>query len=25
VHERELFKSRIWRSPKMWELARAIF
>ncbi|OGR24378.1 MAG: phosphoenolpyruvate carboxykinase [Desulfobacca sp. RBG_16_60_12] len=25
VHERELFKSRIWRSPEMWELARAIF
>jgi phosphoenolpyruvate carboxykinase (GTP) len=25
VYERELFKSRVWRSPKMWELARAIF
>lgn len=25
VHERELFKSRLWRSPKIWELARAIF
>jgi len=25
VHERELFKSRVWRSPKVWELARAIF
>jgi phosphoenolpyruvate carboxykinase (GTP) len=25
VHERELFKYRIWRSPEMWELARAIF
>jgi len=25
VYERELFKSRIWRSPKVWELARPIF
>jgi phosphoenolpyruvate carboxykinase (GTP) len=25
VHERELFKSRLWRSPEVWELARAIF
>ncbi|UCE84095.1 MAG: phosphoenolpyruvate carboxykinase (GTP) [Deltaproteobacteria bacterium] len=25
VHHRELLKSRLWRSPKMWELARAIF
>ena len=25
VHHRELFKSRLWRSPKKWELARPIF
>jgi len=25
IYHRELFKSRIWRSPQMWELARAIF
>jgi phosphoenolpyruvate carboxykinase (GTP) len=25
IHERELFKSRVWRSPEVWELARAIF
>jgi phosphoenolpyruvate carboxykinase (GTP) len=25
VHHRELFKSRCWRSPQVWELARAIF
>jgi phosphoenolpyruvate carboxykinase (GTP) len=25
VYHRELFKSRVWRSPKVWELARAIF
>jgi phosphoenolpyruvate carboxykinase (GTP) len=25
VYERELFKSRIWRSPKVWGLARPIF
>ena len=25
VHHRELFKSRCWRSPEVWELARAIF
>lgn len=25
VYERELFKSRVWRSPQLWELARAIF
>jgi phosphoenolpyruvate carboxykinase (GTP) len=25
IHERELFKSRLWRSPQLWELARAIF
>jgi phosphoenolpyruvate carboxykinase (GTP) len=25
IYERELFKSRVWRSPKMWELARALF
>jgi phosphoenolpyruvate carboxykinase (GTP) len=25
IHERELFKSRIWRSPEVWELARPIF
>jgi phosphoenolpyruvate carboxykinase (GTP) len=25
VYHRELFKSRVWRSPQMWELARAIF
>jgi phosphoenolpyruvate carboxykinase (GTP) len=25
VYERELFKSRVWRSPQKWELARAIF
>jgi phosphoenolpyruvate carboxykinase (GTP) len=25
VYERELFKSRVWRSPQTWELARAIF
>jgi len=25
VHERELFKSRLWRSPEVWGLARPIF
>ena len=25
IYHRELFKSRVWRSPQMWELARAIF
>jgi phosphoenolpyruvate carboxykinase (GTP) len=25
IYLRELFKSRVWRSPRMWELARAIF
>jgi phosphoenolpyruvate carboxykinase (GTP) len=25
IYLRELFKSRVWRSPQMWELARAIF
>jgi phosphoenolpyruvate carboxykinase (GTP) len=25
VYHRELFKSRVWRSPRKWELARAIF
>jgi phosphoenolpyruvate carboxykinase (GTP) len=25
THHRELFKSRIWRSPKVWELARMVF
>jgi len=25
THHRELFKSRIWRSPRVWELARAVF
>jgi phosphoenolpyruvate carboxykinase (GTP) len=25
VYHRELFKSRVWRSPEVWELARAIF
>jgi phosphoenolpyruvate carboxykinase (GTP) len=25
VYERELFKSRIWRSPKVWALAKPIF
>ena len=25
VYHRELFKSRCWRSPQVWELARAIF
>jgi phosphoenolpyruvate carboxykinase (GTP) len=25
VHERELFKSRLWRSPQVWALAKAIF
>jgi phosphoenolpyruvate carboxykinase (GTP) len=25
IYLRELFKSQVWRSPKMWELARAIF
>jgi phosphoenolpyruvate carboxykinase (GTP) len=25
IYLRELFKSRVWRSPEMWELARAIF
>jgi phosphoenolpyruvate carboxykinase (GTP) len=25
THHRELFKSRIWRSPKVWEMARAVF
>jgi len=25
VYHRELFKSRVWRSPEAWELARAIF
>ena len=25
VHLRELSKSRLWRSPDVWELARAIF
>ncbi|OGP74431.1 MAG: phosphoenolpyruvate carboxykinase [Deltaproteobacteria bacterium RBG_13_58_19] len=25
IYHRELFKSQVWRSPKMWELARAIF
>jgi phosphoenolpyruvate carboxykinase (GTP) len=25
IHHRELFKSRAWRSPQVWELARAIF
>ena len=25
VYHRELFKFRVWRSPEVWELARAIF
>ncbi len=25
VHHRELFKSRLWRSPEVWELARPVF
>jgi len=25
IHLRELLKSRVWRSPRMWELARATF
>ena len=25
IYLRELFKSQVWRSPKVWELARAIF
>ena len=25
IYHRELFKSRVWRSPEVWELARAIF
>jgi phosphoenolpyruvate carboxykinase (GTP) len=25
IYLRELFKSQVWRSPKRWELARAIF
>jgi phosphoenolpyruvate carboxykinase (GTP) len=25
VHERELFKSRLWRSPQVWALAKAVF
>jgi phosphoenolpyruvate carboxykinase (GTP) len=25
VYHRQLFKSRVWRSPQVWELARAIF
>jgi phosphoenolpyruvate carboxykinase (GTP) len=25
VHHRELFKSRVWRSPDVWGLARAVF
>ena len=25
IHHRELFKSRLWRSPKVWELARTVF
>ena len=24
-HDRELFKSRLWRSPEVWELAKHIF
>jgi len=25
MHDRELFKSRLWRSPEVWELAKYIF
>ena len=25
IHHRELFKSRLWRSPEVWELARPTF
>jgi phosphoenolpyruvate carboxykinase (GTP) len=25
MHHRELFKSRLWRSPEVWELARSVF
>jgi len=25
IHHRELFKSRLWRSPEVWELARPVF
>jgi phosphoenolpyruvate carboxykinase (GTP) len=25
VHHRELLKSRLWRSPEVWELARSVF
>jgi phosphoenolpyruvate carboxykinase (GTP) len=25
IHHRELFKSRLWRSPEVWELARDFF
>ena len=25
IHHRELFKSRLWRSPEVWELARSVF
>jgi len=25
IHHRELFKSRLWRSPEVWELARPDF
>ena len=25
MHDRELFKSRLWRSPEVWELAKHIF
>jgi phosphoenolpyruvate carboxykinase (GTP) len=25
VHHRELFKSRLWRSPEVWKLARDFF
>ncbi|MBL7179825.1 MAG: phosphoenolpyruvate carboxykinase (GTP) [Pseudomonadota bacterium] len=25
IHDRELFKSRLWRSPEVWELAKYIF
>jgi phosphoenolpyruvate carboxykinase (GTP) len=25
IYHRELFKSRVWRSPQVWKLARAIF
>ena len=25
IHHRELFKSRLWRSPEVWKLARDFF